>query len=334
MKSIDMKHKPLFLLSIMSLFFFAPLASGKTTSYRSLTFDFTNDLFFGTDRSYTGGGKLGFLIELPDNSATKPALKWMPFIKKAGFKHAISFSISENVYTPDDITISDLIPDDQPYAGYLYASLGIHSFNNRWKETIGIDIGVIGPSAFAEQIQKFIHNTLDIKDPKGWHNQLKNEITFQMFYENRVKLLRSQITRRFGFEMIPHFGGGAGNVYIYVNSGIQMRMGWNLPDDFGIPLPRPGGETQSNFQYYNTSGLYFFAALDGQAVLRNIFLDGNTFQSSHRVEKHPLTGSFILGVSLTLGRINFSFTTVHWTKKYTTESADHNYGICSISFSY
>jgi len=299
-----------------------------------MTFDFTNDMFFGTDRGFTGGGKFNWLWELAEIPDGNPRKSWLPFIKTPGFRHAISFSIGMNVYTPDDIRIPDLLPNDRPYAGYLFVSLGIHSFNHQWKETIAFDIGVVGPWAHAEQTQKFIHEVVNVHGPEGWHNQLRNELTFQIYYENRLKFLRTSLTKRFGFELIPHFGGGAGNVYIYAHSGAQMRMGWNMPEDFGIPIPRPDGETDPNYQYHTKSGLYVFAALDGQAVLRNIFLDGNTFQSSHHVEKNTFTGNLILGVSLTLGRVNFSFAMVRGTKKYTTESADQKNGIFSISFSY
>ena len=36
-------------------------------------------------------------------------------------------SLSQNIYTPEDIESSDLIKDDRPYAGILYYAIGFHS---------------------------------------------------------------------------------------------------------------------------------------------------------------------------------------------------------------
>jgi hypothetical protein len=49
-----------------------------------------------------------------------------------------------------------------------------------------------------------------------------------------------------------------------------------------------------------TSGFswYLFAAVEGRAVARNIFLDGNTFEDSRSVDKKPLVGDLSAGVAL------------------------------------
>ena len=41
--------------------------------------------------------------------------------------------------------------------------------------------------------------------------------------------------------------------------------------------------------------VYLSAVLRGNVVGGNLFLDGNTFTDSHRVDKEPFVGQFIVG---------------------------------------
>jgi len=45
-------------------------------------------------------------------------------------------------------------------------------------------------------------------------------------------------------------------------------------------------------------GGYVFAGVEGRAVARDIFLDGNTFQKSPSVDKEPLVGELAVGAAL------------------------------------
>jgi hypothetical protein len=138
-----------------------------------------------------------------------------------------------------------------------------------------------------------------------------------------------------GFEIIPHFGGGLGNVYIYANTGLQARFGWNLPQDFGVDMHRPGGDTSIGIlNYRKETSIYIFAALDGHAVYRNIFLDGNTNADSHRVDKHPFTANIMGGFGVRIKRFYITYSYVYWTKKFKTENINHRFGVMNLSYSF
>jgi len=254
----------------------------------SFSFYFGNDTFAGTDRCFTGGFKLTWMSGNLKNYKENPWLKWLPFVKKPEFLHSISLSLGENIFTPDNIRRSDLTKEDRPYAGFLYLAIGVHSKSKLRLDTLEIDLGIVGPHSYAEQLQKFIHELINGVEPKGWHNQLKDEFAIQAIFERKWKLLQTGTDKGFGFDLIPHFGGGLGNVYIYAHSGAQLRFGWNLPDDFGASLFRPGGDCNVGFWSRGPFGIYAFAAVDGKAVMRDIFLDGNTFRNSHRVDKSAI----------------------------------------------
>ena len=330
-----MRQKAIFIFILLVLLPILSLAqSRKTKNFGTFSLYFENDIFAGTDRRFTEGFKLGWISKDLKNYRKNPWLKWLPFVNKPGFQHSISISLAQNIWTPNDIERSDLIEEDSPYAGYLYLAVGIYSISSRRMDTLEINLGIIGPHSYAEQLQKLIHSFYNGKRPSGWDNQLKDELALGVIYERKWKLLQVQSNSSFGFEFIPHLGGGLGNVYTYANTGMQIRLGWNLPRDFGTALIRPGGDYNLALRYSGQSGVHVFFAVDGKAVLRNIFLDGNSFRDSHRVDKKSFTADILLGVGMRFGRFNISYAYVLWTKRYETEPKAHIFGVINLSYSY
>ncbi|NIM57368.1 MAG: DUF2219 family protein [Candidatus Aminicenantes bacterium] len=330
-----MKNKAIIILILLGLLPIQLLAQEEKPDYSgTFTFDFENDTFVGTDRCFTGGWKLGWMSRNLKNYRENSLLKWLPFVKKTGFQHSVSLAIGQLVYTPDNIRIVELIQEDRPYAGILYLAFGIHSISSRRMDTLEFNLGIVGPHSYAEQTQKFIHRLTDSTQPEGWHNQIKGELALEAVYERKWKLIPPQSTSGIGFDLIPYFGGGLGNIYIYTNTGIQMRFGWNLPADFGTKIIRPGGDSSVSFRRSGKFGVHFFATLDGKALLRNILLDGNTFQDSHKVDKRPFTMDVLLGIGIRVGRFNFSYAYVFWTKRFKTETKAHVFASLNLSYSY
>jgi len=330
-----MKQKVIIIFILLGLLPILSLAqSKKTNSSGTFSLYFENDTFAGTDRCFTGGYKLGWMSKDLKNYRENPLLKWLPFVNKPGYQHSVSIAIGQSIYTPDDIIRDDLIQEDRPYAGILYFAIGIHSISSSRMDTLEINLGIIGPYSYAEQMQKLAHKLMNAARPNGWHNQLKEELALEAIYERKWKLIQPQPGSGFGFDLIPHLGGGLGNVYIYASTGMQARFGWNLPRDFGTNLIRPGGDCNVDFRRSGRFGVHLFAAVDGKALLRNVFLDGNTFQDSHRVDKRPFTVDILLGIGMRIGRFNFSYAYVLWTKKFKTETREQVFASLRLSYSY
>lgn len=78
-----------------------------------------------------------------------------------------------------------------------------------------------------------------------------------------------------------------------------MRLGYDLPGDFGPPMVRPSRPGNDDFVNGRKGdegfSLYGFVGVDGRVVGRNIFLDGNTFSDSHDVDKEYLVGDLNTG---------------------------------------
>jgi hypothetical protein len=296
----------------------------------AFSFHLENDIFALTDRYYTHGVKLSWITPDRMSQNSDPI-----------FHQAISLSFGQNIYTPYDIEREDLIEDDRPYAGISYFTLAVHRKKNQTMDTFEFLVGIVGPSSLAKQIQRFVHSLYRGTRPQGWHHQLKDEIVFDLAYDKKWRIFRSDKAKKMEYDLIGHVGGSLGTMITAFATGWQFRFGSNLPRDFGTFLLRPGGESGALFvEHVNhrsdskKSGIHGFLYLVGHAVIRNIFLDGNTFQDSHRVEKYPFVGDIALGFVISKNRFKFSYAYVFRTKQFTTQAKPHIFGAINISYVY
>jgi hypothetical protein len=137
-------------------------------------------------------------------------------------------------------------------------------------------------------------------------------------------------------------GGSLGNAFTGANAGGEVRFGWNLPNDFGTYIIRPGSDSNAPlddtdprlFNLLNRAGVHLFLAVDGTAVARNILLDGNTFRDSHSVDKKHFVACFVGGIGFTLNRFKITYSHVYQTKEYTTQEKEQQYGAISLSYTF
>lgn len=93
--------------------------------------------------------------------------------------------------------------------------------------------------------------------------------------------------------------------------GATFRIGAGLPDrDFGPPRIRPSVPGSDFFTREKKIGWYLFGGGEGRAVMRNIFLDGNTFRDSPSVDKNNFVFDLQGGAALSYDRARLVFTTV------------------------
>ena len=340
-------------LALFMLLSFAAIPAAETAEgaekLGTFSLYFENDLFADTDRGYTNGVKLSWISrdltgyaesgKLPDWSL--PYIRWLPFINEPGFQRNVALCIGQNMYTPADISREDLIEDDRPYAGWAYFGIAFHSKDERRLDTMEIQLGIVGPSSYAEQAQKFVHQLLDSQWPDGWDNQLKNEPGLAVVYERKLRLLQGGDSVDPGFDVIAHLGGTLGNVYTYANAGMEARAGWNIPTDFGDAIIRPGGDTNAPASARDPRlslkygyGVYVFSAVSGRAVLRDIFLDGNTFTDSHSVDKKHFVADVCVGVSIIIYRFKLSYAHVFRSKEFYGQKGNPSFGSITVSFSW
>jgi hypothetical protein len=304
-------------------------AEDSETGVLSLVFE--NDLFSDTDRNYTNGVRVSWLSG-PDRTPewALGAARWFPLFPSGGVVRT-SYAIGQNMYTPRDITLEIPPLDDRPYAGWLYGSIGLIAETGRLLDQLELTLGVVGPASFADKTQKIIHKIADKNEPRGWDTQLENEPGVVVTYQRSWRGFVSESVSGFDFNVTPHAGGAFGNVFTYANAGLMLRFGERLPLDYGPPRIQPSLPGSGFFIPQDGFGWYLFAGVEGRAVARNIFLDGNTFRDSRSVDKEPLVGDLQFGVAITLQNVRLSYTHVLRTREFKSQAEDGDFGAFSVS---
>jgi lipid A 3-O-deacylase len=262
-----------------------------------------DSLPFESDKHYTQGLRLSYLAPdlRPDSGWEKPFQLFDLLGTGPNQSRRYSFAIGQNIFTPKNGQTTTPSPKDRPYAGWLYGSINmLQDTDARHLDHLELDLGVVGPEAFGEQVQNGYHNIIGVGDFHGWHDQIQDEPGLVLAYDRswRVPLIGNGYN---GVDIVPEAGATVGNVYDYAEAGALLRMGWNLRQDYGPVRIRPA---LSGTDYVDTDysdgpwGGYFFLGTQGRAVARNIFLQGNTFRNSAHIGKKTFVGDLEAGVSV------------------------------------
>jgi hypothetical protein len=305
-----------------------------------------------SDRDYTNGFRFGWLSPaLPDLPDGVTRLLTVPtFLGEAPVSSVIrrvGLSFGQNIYTPQDTQTSQPIPNDRPYAGWLYASIALQSTYKRLNEktnqdepvrldTLMLDFGLVGPSAGGEFVQNNFHTLIGVPRSYGWANQLHNEPTLGLTFDRRWRTPHSPLidNPKLEWDFIPSIGATVGNVATYARAGGIIRIGKDLRNDFGPPRARPALPGSEGFTGEGF-GWYFFAGLGGEAVARNMFLDGNT--DGHdivSVTHRPFVGEAQVGLAFLYRGVRVTWTQVLRTPEFFQRDRWDQFGSLNVTFRY
>ncbi len=291
-----------------------------------------NDIFTGTDLGYTNGIRLSYISsEKQMPNFIRQASNYLPLLNRQG-KKRISVALGQNMYTPSDITKSEFLPNDFLYAGWLYGSLGIISDNGSTYDNAVLSLGVVGPSARAEQTQKYVHHVVGSPQPQGWNHQLKDEPGINFAYERKWRKILEARPFGVGVDITPHLGTALGNVNTNIATGATFRIGYDLPSDYGPPRIRPNLPGSDFFIPTKKIGGYLFSVVELRAVGRNIFLDGNSYQSGPSLHKRTMVKTLQLGATLTFTDLRISYTQVYVTKEFKGQKSGTDFGAVTLSY--
>ena len=264
------------------------------------------------------------------------------------------------MFTPKDPARTDLIQDDRPYAGLLFVGM---SWNRRKHEpqssseildTREITLGVIGPLALAEQTQNLVHDAIGAERFQGWGNQLKNAPALQMAMDRKFRSYRGAgaIQPGFSADSIRTVGLQLGNIETSASVGIEGRIGWNLPNDFGTYPIRPGAENRppSAASIHRNAadaalavarpraGVHLFGTLETKYVAHDFSLDGSLFQSSHLVTRRPWVAQAAIGLSaqspVAGHAVKLAVMRVYRTREFEEQGPSHTYGSIALSIEF
>jgi len=310
-------------------------------------FQLENDFFAqltNTDRHYTNGVRISRVSPSGDVPGWLGAIAAVPSNFGPGGEPSSqrwAVSLGHSMYTPDDTDAVELVPDDRPYAAWLYFGFSVHSVYESAKgaarqDVFSLEAGIVGPSALGEEIQNAYHKLIGVDLSNGWDHQLKDEPGLKLGFVRKWRSAHADVSDdgRYETDVIPHLAVTLGNIATDVSIGGLVRLGQNLQDDFGPPRIRPGLPGSEKFGRTGALDWYVFAGGELRAVARDIFLDGNTWKDSHGVDREPFVVDLQTGFSLRFDRYRLTYTHVFVSPEFTQQSQWDQYGALTLSVNF
>lgn len=298
-----------------------------------------NDLWgSGTDRYYTHGTRVSYLSSEGVPRWLERSASLVPLFSRRGHLRT-SYAIGQSIFTPEETSHTGLMENDRPYAGWLYGSVGLisdhrvrdGSLQSNRLDSLEINVGMVGPSSLAEDTQSQVHELIGSPKAQGWRHQLRNEPGFMLVYDRQWQAQYISEILGLTVDLTPHLGGTLGNVMTSLSCGTTLRIGQELPGDYGPPLIRPSLPGSGFFRPINGFGWYLFAGVEGRYVLHSIFLDGNTFRDSHSVDREPWVGDLQAGLVLTWGDVRISFSNIFRSDEFAEQKSATEFGSITLS---
>ena len=253
---------------------------------------------------------------------------------------AIGVFVGQEMYTPENIRARRLVRNDRPYAGWLYGGMAVANVERDEQGPVGdnldsyeIQVGVIGPESYASTFQKQAHEITGSDRPRGWRNQLGDEVGLVLSYEHRRRLFHVGAEEGLALDGIGGLGASLGNVFTHGQGSLTVRLGMDLPRDFGVnTIHRSVAEVGPPGDELEGFGWYLFASPEGRGVLRNSFLDGNTFRDSHSVEREDAVAEGAAGLVLRWDNWRLTFSQNIRTPEFEEQRHTQRFGSVSLQY--
>lgn len=314
-----------------------PLAWAEGKDMWSLHFE--NDVLGldDSDRHYSNGLMLSW------QSGSPRLWGWLDRWIRGGFlfdeETALHgrIAVGQNIFTPEDLNATEVVLDDRPYAGWLHTDFTALGCNDRTIDVLEFSIGVVGPSAGGKELQTWFHEIIDSPEPMGWDNQLQDELALLIAWGRRWRNVfaprKAPLLGGLGVQVdvSPSVDLAFGNVYTYGGAGAMLRLGSGLDHDFGPPRIRPAPPGAGFNMPGGHKGIYLFVGLEGRAMLHNIFLDGNTWKDSHRVEREVWVGDFLWGLAASAFDLRLAFSYIVRSREFEGQKQPDHFGAITFS---
>ena len=307
-------------------------------------FTFENDvmaLVNASDDGYSNGISYAWGRSQYDGFESLDIPQWIRYISDWSFinqgdskTYAISYGLYQSIYTPTEIEEPELIEDDRPYAGTMLWHAKIRNFADNRANSLGLTLGIAGPASLAEQSQTIIHKAIGATTPEGWDNQINNELVFRVSGEHIERFYDYKYTDTVGFDASSYSEAGIGNLRSDIGTGLTFRIG-NLLDS-SYAFINPVNSQSANVLSTKGEGVYWqlFASAYVSYAFNDISLDGNTFSSSHSVEKVNAQGLVSGGLLLVYHGWGIAFATQRGSKEFKGQKSINKYGSITISYHY
>lgn len=306
----------------------------------ALSLTVENDVFTNSDNNYTNGIGLAWVSGPVDVNDKGFVGRWtrlwsfLPFVADEGYTTYSSWAFGQEMNTPDDIRVANPSVDDQPYSGVLYVDSTLYARKQNWTHAWQLKLGVVGPASQAEGVQRDFHELIGADKPQGWHTQLPNEPVVNLTYTVAHLAAAGRAGKSAEWRVVPVATVGVGNYFTGAGLGVYGEVGWNLVDALSVSALRSGLNAASTvgIKPLDRWSVSFFGGVAAYGVAHFLPLDGTMFRDSRSVDSEPVIGMGSVGVCVRHGRFTLSFARTAFTKTFSTQRDDTDFGTLSLSW--
>jgi len=280
-----------------------------------------------TDRLYTNGLRLGWTSPTDDVPVAVRSLGQSLY---GDGQQRLTFGLLQQIYTPVATQLRVPPPTDRPYAAILMGSVGLVQDSANVRNQIVVGLGMIGPAALGGPVQNGFHDVIGQGHNLGWPHQIANEPLAELTASRTWRLPLGQ-AGQWETDALPNLTVGFGNLRLYGQGGMTMRLGQGLNTDFGVARVLPG---MSGGDAYLPADFawYVFLGADGQAVARDITLDGSDMVAGPSVAHKPWLGEAQAGFAVMGYGMRLSYTHIVQTQQFQRQKGGlHQLGSLALS---
>jgi len=335
----DMTPGLLTFLSLCAMGIATPADASETGGAVTLTVE--NDTWTGSDDAYTNGLGATWVSDNLDAYDEKAFVhQWgkfwnfLPFVGDEGYTTYASWTLSQEMHTPTDITASDPPLTDQPYAGVLAVDSVLYARSARWTHAWDLKLGVTGNASGAASTQKQFHQAIGADEPMGWHTQLPSEPVINLGFTTAHLWKHGDVGEAAQWRLVPVGSVGVGTYFTGAGLGMYGEVGWNLADALGGTSLREGLFAASTVGVMPVDrwSVSLFGGIAGHAIAHYLPLDGTLFHDSRSVDTKPFVGNATVGASLRRGRLALSLSVNKSTKAFDGQEKGADFANLSLSW--
>lgn len=311
---------------------FAQTEPPRADERGTFTFVWENDVFADSDENYTNGVRFAWLS---GTNELEGFSRWIGRkLLRAGDEAVVrrGIAIGQSLFTPNDTTTSAPLPDQHPYAAWLYGEYTALVEQRNEVDQLTIQLGIVGPSAGGEWVQNEFHSLIGDAHAQGWDNQIGDEAGIVISYDRRMRRLAQFGDGGFGADVTPNLGITVGNIHTNLHAGLTLRIGQDLDNDYGPPRIAPSLAGAGYFTPRDRFSWYVFAGIEGRAVAHNIFLDGSLFRDDDpSVSSNTFVTDVQAGLVVQVLQTQIAFTYVDRAEEFKEQTSPQRFGAVSIS---
>lgn len=286
----------------------------KSSSY--FRFHYDNDYFAASDKNYTQGYSFEWVTPYFKNNPANYL-----FLQPKEVESRYGLAIEHIGFTPERYDVSEIQEGDRPFAAAIYLKSFVIAIDslNKSRFTSSFNLGIIGPAAFGGEMQIGIHEATGNKTPRGWGNQIKNDLVlnYEIGYEKQWWNYRDL------FSFQAQAKAQVGTLFTNASIGFNTAIGI-------INSPFSSTNNRSGFQ------LYAYAQPVLKLVGYDTTLQGGLFQTnspytigSSHIER--FTTQYNFGVVLKTKTLYLEYTRSILSKEFETGTTA-NWGGIRIGF--